>query len=120
MRFHLIGLLLLAGTATPALAQRTEPVERRVDRLEQEMRAVQRRVFPTGRTQFIEPEIEPQTGAPPRPGPSGTALSGLAARVDALETQLRALTGQVEEQEYRTRQIEEQIGRLRTDLQARI
>ena len=120
MRFHLIGLLLLAGTAMPAIAQRAEPVERRVDRLEQEMRAVQRRVFPTGRTQFVEPEIEPQTGALPRPGPSGTALSGLAARVDALETQLRALTGQVEEQEYRTRQIEEQIGRLRTDLQARI
>ena len=120
MRFHLIGLLLLAGTATPALAQRAEPVERRVDRLEQEMRAVQRRVFPDGRSQFVEPELRPQTGAPPRPGLSGDALSSLAARVDALETQLRALTGQVEEQEYRTRQIEESIGRLRTDLQARI
>jgi TolA-binding protein len=120
MRFHLIGLSLLAAAATPAPAQRSDPIERRVDRLEGEMRAVQRRVFPDGRAQFVEPEIRPQAGTPARPGPSGDALSSLAARVDALETQLRALTGQVEEQQYRTRQIEEQIGRLRTDLQARV
>jgi TolA-binding protein len=120
MRFHLIGLVLLAGAATPALAQRADPVERRVGRLEQEMRAVQRRVFPDGRAQFVEPEIRPQTGVPARPGVSGDALSSLASRVDALETQLRALTGQIEEQDYRSRQLEEQITRLRNDLQGRV
>ena len=120
MRFHLVGLVLLASVATPALSQRSDSVERRVDRLEQELRAVQRRVFPDGRAQFVEPEIRPETGAPTRPGVSGDALSSLAARMDALESQLRTLTGQVEEQGYRSRQLEDQIAQLRADLGGRL
>jgi TolA-binding protein len=119
MRFRLLGLILLAGTAMPAVAQRADTVERRVDRLEQQVRAVQRRVFPDGNVP-VEPEIGP--AGPVRPGGnvSGDALSTLTSRVDAVETQLRALTGQVEENGYRTRQLEEQVARLRTDLQARL
>ena len=120
MRNHLFGLILLAGLAAPAVAQREEPVERRVGRLEQEMRAVQRRVFPSGRAQFVEPEIEPGAAAPPGPGLSGDALASLVARVDALEAQLRTLTGQVEEQGFRGRQLEDQLARLRTELQGRL
>ena len=56
--------MLLVGTAAPALAQRAETVEQRVQRLEQQLRAVQRRVFPGGRAQFVEPEISAQTAAP--------------------------------------------------------
>jgi TolA-binding protein len=120
MRFSLIAAILLAGVATPALAQRTESVEQRVNRLEQELRAVQRRVFPGGRAQFVEPEIRPQTAVPTETAPSSTALSNLTARVDALEAQLRTLTNQVEEQGFRTRQVEQQLNQLRTDLQARL
>jgi TolA-binding protein len=119
MRFHLLGLILLASTAAPAPAQRGDPVERRVDRLESEMRAVQRRVFPGGRNPTVEPEIQQQS-RDLDVGLSGDALANLVERVNALETQLRVLTGQVEEQDYRTRQLEEQIGRLRTDLAARV
>lgn len=119
MRIHLLGLILLASAAAPVAAQRGETVDRRVDRLEQEMRAVQRRVFPGGRNQTVDPEIRPEveTG---QPSLSGDALGNLVERVNALETQLRVLTGQVEEQDYRTRQMEEQVTRLRTDLQARV
>lgn len=120
MRFHLLVAVLLAGTAAPALAQR-DPVERRVDQLEQQMRAVQRRVFPDGRAQFVEPEIQPaqtQPGLAGRPG--GDVVSSLSARVDALEAQLRTLTNQVEEQGFRTRQVEEQFTQIRRDLQGRI
>jgi TolA-binding protein len=120
MRLHLFGAVLLATLAAPVAAQRDEPVERRIQRLEQEMRAVQRRVFPGGRTQFVEPEIEPQPGLTPQAGLSGNALSSLTGRVDALEAQLRSLTGQIEEQEYRGRQLEEQITRLREELQGRL
>jgi TolA-binding protein len=120
MRFHLLGLVLLAGVAAPALAQQPASVERRVDRLEQQLRAVQRRVFPNGSTQFVEPEIGARPAAGPGAAASGDALSGLTERVDALETQLRALTGQIEENGYRTRQLEEQVARLRTDLSARL
>ena len=120
MRIHLLGLILLAGASSPALAQRSDSVERRVDRLEQELRAVQRRVFPGGRTQFVEPELERETPTGPGGTAAGDALSSLSSRVDALESQLRTLTGQVEEQEHRTRQIEEQLGRLRSELQGRM
>ena len=90
MRFHLLGLALMASVATPALAQRAEPIDRRVDRLEQQLRAVQRRVFPGGN---VSPEIGTDPVQVPGPSLSGDALSSLNARVDAIEAQLRALTG---------------------------
>lgn len=109
----------MASVAAPAFAQsRPDPVERRVDRLEQQLRAVQRRVFPGGTTQFVEPEIGAQPQARPDGAATGEAMSGLNARVDSLETQLRNLTGQVEQQGYRMGQIEEQVSRLRADLNA--
>ncbi|HEY0325468.1 MAG TPA: tetratricopeptide repeat protein [Allosphingosinicella sp.] len=115
MRKLLIAMLLL-GSATPALAQQT--VERRVDRLEQEMRAVQRRVFPGGAGATVDPEIRPTT--PTRPSvETGDAISTLNARVDAIEAQLARITGQVEENGYRMRQLEEQLTQLRTDTQTR-
>ena len=115
MRKLLIAMLLL-GAATPAMAQQN--VERRVDRLEQEMRAVQRRVFPGGAGATVDPEIRPAT--PTRPAvETGDAISTLNARVDAIEAQLARITGQVEENGYRMRQLEEQLNQLRTETQAR-
>src|SRR4051812_34523873 len=98
MRFPLMAAVLLAGVAAPALAQRTETVDQRVNRLEQELRAVQRRVSPGGRSQFVEPETRPQAITPAVTPPATTALSNLTTRIDALEAQIRTLTGQVEEQ----------------------
>ncbi|MEA3011718.1 MAG: hypothetical protein QOD42_263 [Sphingomonadales bacterium] len=120
MRIHLIGLILLAGLGAqaPAHAQQPQSVERRVDRLEQQLRAVQRRVFPNGN---VQPEVGDQPAAAgPANAAGGDAMTSLTQRVDALETQLRALTGQIEENGYRTRQLEEQVARLRTDLTARL
>lgn len=121
MRVHVLGLALLASAAVPAAAAaqpRGETVERRIDRLEQQLRAVQRRVFPGGTP--VEPEIGETGTAQPGGAPGGDAITSLTQRVDALETQLRALTGQIEENGYRTRQLEEQVARLRTDLTARL
>ena len=119
MRFRLLGLILLAGVAMPAPAQRA-PLDRRVDRIEQELRAVQRRVFPNGNAQFVEPEIGVQPGPAPIGNLSGDALSNLSARVDAIEAQLRTLTGQIEESNHRSSAVEEQITRLRAELSGRI
>jgi TolA-binding protein len=119
MRLHLIGLIVLAGLGAqaPAQAQQPQSVERRVDRLEQQLRAVQRRVFPNGN---VQPEVGDAPPAGPAVAGAGDAMTSLTQRVDALETQLRALTGQIEENGYRTRQLEEQVARLRTDLTARL
>jgi len=120
MRFHLFALVLLAGVAMPAPAQRNQPLDRRVDRIEQELRAVQRRVFPNGNAQFVEPEIGAQPGPAPVGNLSGDALSNLSARVDAIEAQLRTLTGQIEESNHRSTSVEDQITRLRAELSGRI
>src|SRR5690348_4829674 len=124
MRFHLLGLVLMAGVAAPASlfaqSSRTQPLDQRVTRIEQELRAVQRRVFPGGNAQFVEPEIGPQAGAAPAGNVSGDALANLAARVDAIEAQLRTLTGQIEESSHRSAALEDQIARLRAELSGRI
>lgn len=121
MRFLLLGIILLSGTASvPAFAQR-EGIDRRVDRLEQEMRAVQRRVFPGGAAgPVIEPEIQPQAPTLGGPAASGNALSSLTNRVDALERQLASLTGQAEESAYRLGQMEEALSRLQRDTEQRL
>ncbi|HEX8363844.1 MAG TPA: outer membrane protein assembly factor BamD [Allosphingosinicella sp.] len=119
MRFHLLCALLLAGAAMPAAAQDRPDVEQRIQRLEQQLRAVQRRVFPGGAQ--VEPEIQPATAQPATRAPAaGSAVGDLTARVDALEAQLAALTGQIEENAHRTRQMEAAIARLREETVARL
>lgn len=117
MRSHILALLLF-GCAVPALAQ-TQPVEKRVNKLEQEMRAVQRKVFPGGAGATVEPEIRPQPSAAQGGLPAGTAVSDLNARVDALEAQLATLTGQIEQSGFRVRQLEETLNRFRSEAEAR-
>jgi TolA-binding protein len=119
MRFHLVGMLLLASVAVPAAAQRTESQERRIERLEQELRAVQRKVFPGGAQ--VAPEIEPQAPAGTEAGvPASSAVADLTARVDALEAQLRELTGQVEQSGNRLRQMENALAQLRDSTGGRL
>jgi len=112
--------LALAAPAIPAAAQgRDDRIEGRVGRLESEMRAVQRRVFPNG--PLVQPDIVPEQAAPAPPAgaPASQPLDDLTDRVSALETQSRALTGQVEQLQYRQRQMEEQFAAFRRDAEAR-
>lgn len=121
MRFHLLGLVLMAGVAAPAIAQDSGRVERRVDRLEQEMRAVQRLIFPAANGPTVGPEIQEQVRSPePQGVASGTAVSDLTARVDALESQLAQLTGQVEQNGNRLRQLETAFATLRESTGSRL
>ncbi len=94
--------------AAPAAAQNSN-VGKRVDRLEQEMRAVQRKVFPGGSSRFFEPEITPDAVTPATASTTSSAVSDLIARVDTLERSLASLTGQVEENGFRLKQIEDKM-----------
>ena len=107
---RMILVAALAATALtgslPAAAQSN--VEGRVDRLEREMRAVQRKVFPGGVAPTIEPQITAPTGPVDAPGsPASAPITDLTARVSALEGSVRTVTGQVEQNGYRIRQLEE-------------
>ncbi|UUL81880.1 tetratricopeptide repeat protein [Sphingomonas qomolangmaensis] len=117
--------MLLAATmlvaAPPVLAQTAAGVEGRVGRLEREMRAVQRKVFPGGAGQTLEPQITaPQTPQAAPGTPATSAIADLNARVNALESQLATMTGQIEQGEYRLRQLEQAVEAYRKTNDARI
>lgn len=119
MRNHLLTALLLAGTmlgATPAFAQSnggSRAIEGRVDRLEGEMRAVQRKVFPGGSGgQYIQPDNRPADPDAVLAGSPTSPVADLTARVDSLETQLRTLTAQTETNQHRLQGLESRLKTL--------
>ncbi|NWK95354.1 hypothetical protein DM806_06680 [Sphingobium lactosutens] len=113
----LVGAALLS-IAPPVVAQ-SGGVELRVDRLEKEMRAVQRKVFPAGTP--LEAEITRPATPSVAPGtPASAPIADLTARVGALESQLASVTGQVEENSYKLRQLEEAFNKYKAETDARL
>ena len=124
MRYALFATtaLLLGAPAmvalVPAAAAQNIAIDVRVDRLEKEMRAVQRKVFPAGAP--LEAEINrPSTPAVPPGTPSSSPVADLTARVAALESQLASMTGQVEENSFKIRQLEEAFNKYKAEAQSR-
>jgi TolA-binding protein len=117
MRKTLIAALLLAATASTTVVAQSDVASLRVDKLEKEMRAVQRKVFGvSGAT--VEPEI---TGsASGTSSDNSTPVNDLTSRIDALEGQLKALTGQVEQDQNRIRKLEDALKALKTDTDGRL
>ncbi len=116
MRRLLIAIVLLSGVSTAPVLAQSDTVNLRVDKLEKEMKAVQRKVFPNGAT------LEPELGSNPSPAmaagnAAGAPITDLTARVDALESQLKSMTGQVEQDGFRLKKVEDALkayeGRLK-------
>jgi TolA-binding protein len=112
---------LLASAATPALAQSSAELGQRVDRVEKELRAVQRKVFPGGNPDYFEPQISAPVPVPTADGtPATSAVSDLTARVAALETQVRQLTNQSEVNNHRLDVIEQNYAKMQADTDYRL
>ena len=105
MRQFTIFALLLASAAIGPVSAQSDPLTARVGKLEKEMTAVQRKVFPNGVA--IEPEIGNSPPAIGAGNPASSPIADLNARVDALESQLQTLTGQVETDGNRVRKLED-------------
>jgi len=108
------GLAMLAGvlavTSVPAAAQDTV-AEMRLRKMEAEIKALQRKVFPGGDGKFFQPEITPPVSgeaASVPAQPTTTAVTDILTRLDALEAQIARLTGQVEQNTNRIAQLEAQ------------
>jgi len=113
MRLRLTVVLASLALGSAAHAQ-TSGLDQRVGKLEKEMKAVQRTVFPQGAP--IQPEIGttplPETGG----SPASTPLSDLTTRIDALEKSLAGLTGQIEQATFQNRQQDDLIKALEARL----
>ena len=115
IRATVIAVVLVA-TATPLGAQSTPgTLDLRVGKLEKEMKAVQRTVFPSGT--LIQPDLSAANAPAGSSGTSASApLADLTTRVDTLEKSLSALTGTGEQNSYRIRQLEEVLAKVQARL----
>lgn len=116
MRRFTFVTLLFASVAIGPVAAQSDPLTLRVGKLEKEMTAVQRKVFPNGVA--IEPEMGNGGPSIAAGNPASSPVADLNARVDALETQLQSLTGQVETDGNRVRKLEEALKAYEARLKA--
>ncbi|MEO0030612.1 MAG: hypothetical protein RIS94_370 [Pseudomonadota bacterium] len=115
LAFMAAGPLPLALPAVSAQAQSAsqpqESPEARLKRIEAELRAVQRKVFPDGAGKTFTPEITAGTAA--QAAPTGNpAVADLLSRMDAVEAQIKSLTAQAEEGQNRLNKLEARITAL--------
>lgn len=111
MRVSVCGVVAagLVVTLMPAPAGAQD--EARLRRIEAELRALQREVFPGGDGRFFAPEVDRgQTQPQQQVGtPAGSALSDVLARLDAIESQLAGLTARGEENANQLAQLEARL-----------
>ena len=119
-RFRIALAVLLATAALPAFAAEPGTIDQRVDRIEKQLKAVQRKVFPGGDAAFQAPEIAPPETHATVGVPASTPLNDLSARVDALEKSVAQLTGQVEQDEHRLDLLSQQTAQDRQEFATRL
>ena len=104
---------LLIGV-TPALAQREQPTpEQRIERLEKQLRQVQRQVFPKG-------QPADTAGFSDEPAATQSSFRTLDDRLNGLERQLADVLRQSEENGHRMTVAEAELARLRSDQEQRL
>ncbi|MBJ7498569.1 MAG: tetratricopeptide repeat protein [Sphingopyxis sp.] len=113
-----LGAATVALVAAMPTAAQDNTIGKRVERLEKEMRAVQRSVFPGGSPTFFEGEIAPDNTPGERSRTSAPVID-LTARVDALESQLQTLTGQTEQNAFQLRELEKQFTAYKAEMEKR-
>lgn len=108
-------ILALAAPAMPAFGQAVgdAAAEARLRKLEAEMRAVQRTVFPGTDGKFFPPQVQAATTtATPSGTPAATPVSDLLTRMETLETQLTRITAQSEINTNKLNQLEARVAAL--------
>jgi len=100
---------IAVGGHTPAFAQDAN-TDVRLKKVEAEVRALQRKVFPGTDGKYFEPEIKATPTPTPAPGlPSSTPVTDLLTRMDAVEAQMARLTAQTEQNTNRIAQLEAKL-----------
>jgi len=112
-RHKSLFLVLTLALAAPALAQSADPgLEARMRKLEAEVSALQRVVFPGGDGRFF-PQIQTGSGGTTPAGtPATTPSADMLTRMDALEGHVSKLTAQVEEDRNRIDKLETRLAAI--------
>jgi TolA-binding protein len=115
MRFRaaLPFVALAAFSMAPAVAQKRPTPEQRIDRLEKQVRQVQKRVFPKG-------QPADTAGFSDEPAATQDSVTSLNSRLDAVERQMAEILRQAEENGNRVGVMEADLARLRADSDQRI
>ena len=106
-------LALSAFAMQPAIAQKRPTPEQRIDRLEKQVRQVQKRVFPRG-------EPADTAGFSDDPAATQASVNSLTNRMDAVERQLADILRQAEENGNRVGTMEAELARLRAEQDQRL
>ncbi|WP_120219609.1 tetratricopeptide repeat protein [Sphingopyxis sp. FD7] len=114
----ILGTAAIALVAPVPAATQDAALGKRIERLEKEMRAVQRTVFPGGSPTFFEGEIAPDN-TPGERARANAPVIDLTARVDALESQLQTLTGQTEQNAFQLRELEKKVAAYKAEMDKR-
>ncbi len=112
LRLGIAALLASVSLSSTALAQNA--IDLRVGKLEKEMKAVQRTVFPQGVP--VQPESGVAVPGTAAGSPATAPIADLTTRVDALEKSLASLTGQIEQAGFRNREQDAAIKKLEARL----
>lgn len=109
----LSATLVPTGFMSAAHAQAApENTDVRLRRIEAELRAVQRKVFPDGAGKTFGPEITPPATGTAAPAPTPTAVTDLLTRMDAVESQLQRMTAAAEENQNHIAKLEARLAAL--------
>ncbi|MGB3470689.1 MAG: tetratricopeptide repeat protein [Erythrobacter sp.] len=109
---------MVVTAPAPAAAQDTVD-EARLRKIEAEIRALQRNVFPGGDGRYFEPQITSGSGSTSgtggrTSGPSTTAVTDILARLDAIELQLQRITSRTEENSNAITLLSERVAVVET------
>jgi TolA-binding protein len=112
LRFGAATAALLAFSMTPAFGQQVSP-EQRIDRLERQLRQVQRQVFPRG-------QPADTAGLSIEPAATQSSVRTIDARLNGLERQLAEILRQSEENGHRLTVMQAEIARMKTEQDERL
>ena len=110
-----LAMTMSFGTVPVAHAQAqaaTETTDTRLRRIEAELRAVQRKVFPDGAGKTFGPEIATPANTAPTAAPATTAVTDLLTRMDAVEAQMQRLTAASEENQNHLSKLDARMAAL--------